>query len=1161
MNGGNQMSLQLILGKSGSGKTHYLYEQVIKEAMENPSKKYFVIVPEQFTMATQRDLVMRHPYGGILNIDVLSFERLAMRIFEEVGRSYEGVLDDEGKNLILRKIAGDYENELKVIRKNLKKFGYISEVKSVISEFTQYNIGEARLEELKKAVPANSMLAYKLEDISIIYKGFYEYLNQKYITGEELLGKLSTVVYDSHILRDSVIVFDGFTGFTPVQENLLEALMKVCSEVCFTATLDGDDGFYSGLSQMELFSLSKEMVHNLQKLARKNNVEIKQSVVLEETPVYRFRNNAELSFLESELFRYRGKRYCEETNTISAHLLRNPEEEARWVASEIKRLVRTEGYRYQDIAIISSSMEDYGIHLKRACEQYGIPVFSDQKRSILLNSFVEYIRSALEMVEKNYTYETVFRFLKSGFAPMSMNRVDALETYVLSRGIKGYKKWQEPWMKDSERMSESQVNYLNESRVKFIERVEELHFVLKQSSKTVEDICIALYDFFVTSKVQSRIDYLEESLQKEGRMALAKEYSQIYGTVLELMDKFVLLLGDEKVSLKEFNDLLDAGLQEVRIGVIPPSADTVIMGDITRTRMGNVKALFFVGNNDTHLPGNMNGGGLLSERDREWFYANEVRLKPSSKAKMYIQKFYLYLILTKPSERLYISLSKTNGQGKGVRPSYLMGELRKLFPELSVTEEQMNLESSELTQEIGLNYLIEGLRNRELQESDIWKELYAWYGKRPEWKVRIERILEANKYRKSSDSLTKEIARELYGDVLKNSVTRLEKFSACPYAHFLSYGLGLRERELHEFEAVDLGNVFHEAMEYYSIKMKNQKKDWIEIEESIQKAWAEEAVDASVEEYNFKLLFKSERDKYNIERIKRMMKRSVWAVSRQLECGEFKPEGFEVAFGEDTPLESTNIILDEGQKMILRGKIDRVDLFEDDQNAYVKILDYKTGSKELSLSELYYGLQLQLFVYMNASIEMEAQKQQDRRVIPAGVLYYRMNDPIVEYDKYDTDVNRRILYELIPDGLVNGAENVVRLMEKDTAGKSYAIPIDRDKKGELTKTSKAVKQEELEAISTFTKNKVKEIGERIVAGEIEISPYKEDTKTGCDYCEYKNICGFDTKISGYEYKKVESYKKEKALELIKGKDDSEKESNEKESNEKEVNEQLEKGEA
>lgn len=1136
------MSLQLILGRAGSGKTHYLYERVIQEAMEHPERNYLVIVPEQFTMATQKELVIRHPNGGILNIDVLSFGRLAHRIFEEVGRSYDGVLDDEGKNLILRKIAGDYENQLKVIGSNLKKFGYISEVKSVISEFTQYNIGEARIEELRQAVPQDSMLAYKLEDISIIYKGFYQYLDENYITGEELLGKLSRVVAQSKILEDSVVVFDGFTGFTPVQEGLLGELMKVCSSVCVTVTMEQMDEFYVNMKGQDLFALSQETVENLTMIAKKHGVKVEKSVTFFQQPTYRFSEQKELAFLEEELFRYRRKKYEDAPVAISTHLLRNPSEEARWVASEIKRLIRTEGYRYQDIAVISSSMEEYGTHLKRACEQYEIPVFSDIKRSILLNSFVEYVRSAVAMIEKNYTYETVFRFLKSGFAPMSMHRVDALETYVLARGITGYKRWQEPWLKDSERMSEQQLNYVNASRVKFVECVQELQFILTQSSKTVEDICKGLYEFFVKNKVQRRIELLEEELQEEGRLALAKEYNQIYGTVLDLFDKLVLLLGDEKVSLREFNELLDAGLQEARIGVIPPSLDAVILGDMTRTRMGNVKVLFFVGNNDTHLPGSMNTSGLLSEHDREWFSEKGVRLKPTSKAQMYIQKFYLYLILTKPSQRLYLSMSKTSVQGKSIRPSYLMGELRKLFPNLKVVEEELSLEDTELTVSWGLNYLIEGLRNTELQGSTKWQELYKWYSQHSEWSSQLQDMVNANRYKKSDDALTEKIAKGLYGEVLRNSVTRLEKFASCPYAHFLSYGLGLKERELHEFEAVDLGNIFHEAMELYSEKMKASGQDWTTVDEKIQIQWAEEAVETSVKEYHYDLLFKSERDKYNITRIKRMMKRSVWAVSKQLACGQFNPEGFEVAFGEETNLASTHIMLNDGQKMILRGQIDRVDLHREGDNTYVKILDYKTGSKELSLSELYYGLQLQLFVYLNAAMELESKNSENKnrdnqRIVPAGVLYYKMNDPFVDQDTKHADVDTSILHELTPDGLVNAAANVLEILDntnldEQVAGKSYAVPISSDGKGGLKKASKAISEKEFEHIGTFTKQKVKEIGEEIVGGEIRIEPYKSEDRTGCDYCKYQEICGFDTRMPGYEYKKIEGYKKEESLELI-----------------------------
>lgn len=1125
------MSLQLILGNSGSGKTYYLYDRVIQESMEHPERNYLIIVPEQFTMQTQKELVLRHPKGGIMNIDVLSFGRLAHRIFEEVGRTYGTVLDDEGKNLILRKIAGEYESQLQVIGKNLRKFGYISEVKSVISEFTQYDIGLEKIQALKEQSADHAMLSRKLEDISILYKGFYEYLDGKYITGEELLDKLSEVVPSSSILKDSVITFDGFTGFTPVQNRLIQELLQVSSRIYMTVTIDEKTDYRTYASGEELFGLSKETITNAMQLAKDCGVKVEPVITLFHKPAVRFLKSDAMSFLEAQLFRYENKKYQEDQDDITIHLLRNPEEESRWIAGEIKRLVRTKGYRYQDIAVIASATEAYATYLKRACEQYQIPVFSDQTRSILLNAFVEYTRSVLTMVEQNYTYESVFRFLKSGFGPMPIHQVDVLETYVLSRGIKGYKKWQEPWKEEEKYVSSQTLNYLNQGRVLFIERIQELHFVLKNSGKTVEDICKALYTFFLVNNMQQKLDNLEQELQEEGQLALAKEYSQIYAIILELLDKFVSLLGDEKVSLKEFNELLDAGIGEARVGVIPPSIDSVVIGDITRTRIGNIKVLFFVGANDAHLPGNLSKSGFLTERDRAWFSKEQVRLKPNGKEQMYIQKFYLYQNLTKPSESLYITLSKTTSEGKSTRPAYLLGEIRKLFPNLPVIEGSMELGEIEINPEVGLDYLIEGLRNPILQEDRKWKELYAWYKGKKDWNTKLAMLTQVNRYKKSQDPLTKEVAEKLYGKVLKNSVTRLEKFASCPYAHFLTYGLGLKERDLHEFEAVDLGNVFHEAIERYSKKVNENDVDWKEVSREVQENWANEAVEESVQEYEHALLYKSERDKYQIERMKRLMRRSVWAVSKQLSCGAFKPEGFEVAFGEDTKLESTHVILDDNQEMILRGKIDRVDICKEEGTTYVKVLDYKTGSKELSLSELYYGLQLQLFVYLNAAIELEKQKGVEK-VVPAGVLYYRMDDPMVEAGEPEK-VEASILEELTPDGLVNEGANVVKLLDHDFEGKSYAVPVSKDNKGQLKKSSKAISQEEFQQMGDYTNKKIKEIGEKIVGGVIDVEPYKAEKSTGCDYCKYKKICRFDSNIEGFKYREIKELNREEAMEKMK----------------------------
>ena len=407
------MSLQLIFGPSGSGKSTYLYKHVIEESLRNPKQNYIILVPEQFTMQTQKDLVTMHPRHGIMNIDVLSFGRLAYRIFEETGGENLPVLDDEGKNLILRKIAVNYEDDLKVLKGNMRKLGYISEVKSVISEFTQYDIREEELEHMMEAAGENSRLYYKLNDIRILYKGFQEYLEKKYITKEELLDVLSRVAGQSEILKNSTVVLYGFTGFTPVQNRLLLELFKCCRKVMITVTMDERENPYSYRHPYQLFALSKQMVTTLIQLAKDEKIEVEEPVYLYGRPVYRFRNNKALAFLEKNLFRYENETFEEKQNSVRIHVARNPKDEAEAVAAGIRRLVRMEGLRYREIGVIVSNMDVYGDYLEQAFAMYEIPVFMDHKRNILLNSFVEYIRSLLNMAEQNFTYESVFRFLRT----------------------------------------------------------------------------------------------------------------------------------------------------------------------------------------------------------------------------------------------------------------------------------------------------------------------------------------------------------------------------------------------------------------------------------------------------------------------------------------------------------------------------------------------------------------------------------------------------------------------------------------------------------------------------------------------------------------------------------------------------------------------------
>ena len=921
------MSLQFIFGNSGSGKSHCLYQNIIEQSIRYPEKNYLVLVPEQFTMQTQKDLCLMHPRGGIMNIDVLSFGRLAHRVFEEVGQDNRTVLDDEGKNLILRKIAGNYEDELTVLKGNLKKQGYISEVKSVISEFTQYGVDFERLDEFMDSISPDSYLYYKLKDIRKVYEGFEDYLSEKYITKEEMLDVLSDAVPRSNILKGSIVAMDGFTGFTPVQDRLLGELLKVCDKVMITVEMDEREDPFVYRHPYQLFALSKQMVTSLVKIARDTKTEMEDPVYLYQKPPKRFEHNAELAFLESELFRYSGNQYLREDEpgdersgyegAVSIHEARNPRAEAQYVAEGIRYLVREKGYRYRDVAVITADMNVYADALEKACGMFDIPVFMDHKKSILLNAFVEYLRSLLAMAEENFTYDSVFRFLRTGLCGFTDEEVDRMENYCLALGIKGYKKWQQAWVRQTSEAGEAELQEVNHLRVRFVEKIQNLVFVLKQRKKTVRDVTLAVYEFISEEKMQEQLSEMEQKFQEKGELALAKEYAQIYRIVLELFDKFVELLGDEQISLKEYCDLLDAGLEEAKVGVIPPSLDQVVIGDVERTRIKNIKALFFVGANDTLLPGNASARGILSERDREQFLKGDIALSPGPKEEAYIQKFYLYMNLTKPSEYLYLSWSKVSGDGKSLRPAYLISDIRRLFPGLrTVDEEKRAMAETELTRKTGILKVAEGIRDRRSGVDGDWKELYTWFWRDDKSKETLEEILDAGFLRREYPELGPERAKQLYPDPDRVSVTRMEQFASCAYAHFLSYGLRLSDRAEYSFEAMDLGNIAHQSLERFSRKADREKMRWEDLPEELRDELIDESVEESVIDYGNTVLFSSARNEYMIARIKRLIRRSVWALTKQLEKGDFVPGGYELKFGS--------------------GKIDRIDICEDDEGCVCK---------------------------------------------------------------------------------------------------------------------------------------------------------------------------------------------------------------------------------
>lgn len=1149
------------MGNSGSGKSHFLYQKVIEESQKHPERNYMVIVPEQFTMQTQKDLVMLHPDRGIMNIDVLSFRRLAHRIFEEVGADRRTVLTETGKNLMLRKVAIEQQEKLQVLGKRMNRPGYISEVKSVLSELMQYEITDLELQEMIRFVENRPLLHAKLKDIQILYRAFLDYQREKFMKPEELLDVLCSVADRSQLLRGSVLALDGFAGFTPAQLKVLEELLSICPNIWITVTIDGRENIYGEIQEHELFAPSRKLIRSVSEAARRVS-SIDEPVILGKDCLPRFCGKRELYHLEQNLFRKKRSVYrqneegqndpagrSQEDAQLSFHTCINPAQEVHFAARTICRLVREGDLRYRDIAVITGNMGAYGHYVKKIFPMYEVPAFLDETRHILLNPCLEFIRGALQAVQNDLSYETVFRLLRTGMTGIPMEAVDRLENYVLAAGIRGRSKWRKEWTYLTGGMTPEELQQCNEYRAQAADLL--LPFAEKMGKKEQPLLHYAqtLYGLLEECGIQQQLKDREIMLLQEGAREEAREYAQIYSILIALLDEMVELLGDEIVSLQEFAEILDAGFDDAGVGIIPPGIDQVQVGDIERSRLAHVKVLFFLGLNDGWVPARGDGGGIVSDMEREVLGQTGIELAPSVRENSYIQRFYLYQNLTKPSQRLYLSWCASGGDGSAMRPSYLVALLQKMFPQIPViSEKPSGTDIYQVTsKKNGLLYLTQGLQDlRGGAEDPAWMELYRSYLQDEAYRDRVRTLVQAAFLRGMQGRLSYQTSKELYGEVMVNSVTRLEQFAACAFAHFAMYGLHLSERELYGVKAADLGIIFHRAMELFSRRLQAQNTDWNEISQEEQARLIDACVEEIAAEYGDGVLHGSAREEYTITRIKRILRRTVWTLHRQLLAGEFKPVGFEVSFAEAGDLESVNVRFGKTGRIRLQGRIDRVDTADTPDCVYVKIVDYKSGNTKFDPVSLYYGLQLQLVVYLNAALEMERRLHADKKVVPAGIFYYHLDDPVLDKDADASpeEIQEKLLKKLRPDGVLNGDMEVLRLLDREIAGDSLVIPAGLKKDGSLKAASSAVSTEQFEQISRFAAHKMKRMAQEIADGVIAAEPFADKQRTACDYCIYSDVCGFDRKIPGMSQKRLADLSKKEVWEKIAQEADEEEEQEE-----------------
>ena len=767
--------------------------------------------------------------------------------------------------------------------------------------------------------------------------------------------------------------------------------------------------------------------------------------------------------------------------------------------------------------MVSGDIKEYGRIAKRCFHKSKIPCFIDYKKDILNNPFVEMLRSAVVVVSEDFSYEGVFRFLRTGLTDCNDEDIDLLENYIMATGIRGHKRWTEPFTRGYKSREPINLDRINAARAKLIENIGPLYEVLKDKEKTLKDYTTALYELGIRLKLEEKLEEYYLRFNEEGQSSVAKEFEQIYRIVMDLYNQMVLLLGDEPCSLKEFSEILDTGFVEVKVGLIPPGVDEVVVGDTERTRLKDIKALFFIGVNEGIIPKSIGTGGILSDIERELLISNDIELAPTKRQQAFTEQFYIYLNVTKPKEKLYITYHKVNDEGKSVNPSFLINKMKQLFPTIRIIDEDDRSEDAvHVLKDDGLGYLAEGIRNFHNKEtSELWKELYLYYQSEEEKSRILEQLIEGAFYINSEKGISKAAAKLLYGLELKGSVTRLEKYAGCAFAHFMSYGLSLEQRQEFKLAVPDIGTIFHNAIDHFSKRLDSGEYTWHTIPEEIRDAWAIESVAYAVTAYESSVLKSSARNEYMITRMERITVRTLWALCNQIKQGVFEPMGYEQQF---------NHIPD--AMLNLTGRIDRLDIYEDEDNVFVRVIDYKSGNTSFDISSVYYGLQQQLSVYLSAALEQLSNAYPGKKIVPAGIFYYHIDDPIVaKSDQAEEDIYK----SLRMNGLVNEDKRIIALMDKKLAGPDYTlaasmksdiIPVETNKAGELNKRSEAASERQLKAMVDYVNGKLATDSRRILEGDTELNPYRSGEQTACDYCDYKSACGFDVRLPGVGYRNL-----------------------------------------
>lgn len=1066
--GGMEM-LRFILGPAGSGKTYWMRNKVA-ECVNQGDNNIVFLVPEQNSFESERAMLKLLGSASTDTIEIISFTRLADYVELSCGHCAEQAADDGVKMLIMGRAVRAVKGELSTYSRSCESPEFCKAVLDLIEEC---KLSAISVEDIKQAASSSSgALRSKTDDLSMIIQTYEGMLTSRFRDPLDDLNRLTESLSRVEYFKGKKVFIDAFKGFTAQQFAVLDKIFGQADEVYISLCTDMLQDFDRGIG---LFSNVKKTAERLMKLAKDNGVSVAAPITLDSGARF---NGSVIANAERLL---RGAETDDtESGEISVISCANRYDESDYIARTIRRLVRTEGYRYRDFAVVARDIESYHSMLINAFERYGLPCFSDRRVDIDSLALVRFVDNALKCASNGFVLENMLPFIKSSLSPLTVEQASELENYVLLWNKRG-SQWLDEWNENpnglESNFDHAALERINRFRLQVTQPLGDLVGALQ--SGRVKNICREIYRFLISVKADKKLADYAAKLEREGNSFFADLHRRSWDALMSCLDKTVRVFEDDYCDKNEFILLFSMLLSSTDLGAIPDRLDEVVIGSADRIRLNGARIVFMIGANYGEFPKPVKVGGLLSGNDRRRLIRGGLNIPDYAKENAVDEQFIVYTTVAGASERLYITYHTSSLKGEQGMTSEFVATLRSGIEQV-VCAASKDSEEDSFEGVLPSVELVSGEEYRKFAVS-LKENLTDDF---PSAAALLDTLISEQ----AEHCLKPETAKQLFGTDIKLSASKVETYSKCPFSFFCEFGVGAKPTKTAEFDAIQNGTLVHYVLEH-AVSSCGQRLSEMDAEQRRQeivkliKAYADEAF-GGYDKLDKAFLFL-------LERVAVVLDDVLYRIGRDLEQSEFVPDRYELRIGSDE-LEAVRVRLSNGSAL-LRGAVDRVDIYKADGKTYVRVVDYKTGSKKFDVSDIFYGINMQMLLYLFAIVDSDIYENAES----SGVLYLpsRREIKIASHADDADDGN------LAMNGLLLDDEDVLKAMEPD--GEGAFIPYyPRNPR----KKSSIASREDFERLKKQIYRVLADVGEKLHEGIIGVSPVDSKNGSACAYCKYKSVC-------------------------------------------------------